>query len=272
MLLPLLFLLAAAPLFDYDRSRPLDVRQDIQVRDISFANLSGGRTQAYVVRPAKKGRYAGVLFVHWYEPESADSNRTQFLQQATELARHGTVSLLVETMWSDPKWFLARDPSADYANSVKQVKELRRALDVLLADPEVDPNRVAYVGHDFGAMYGAVLSGVDRRPKAWALQAGTTSFSDWYLLARKLDQAGRKQVVDELAPLNPVKFIASAAPAPVFLQFGRKDKYVPEAKAQEFFEAAKEPKRIEFYDAGHALNQQAIDDRQPWLIQVLKLP
>ena len=49
------------------------------------------------------------------------------------------------------------------------MKDLRRALDVLLAQPGVDPKRIAYVGHDFGAMYGAVLAGVDRRVSVWAL-------------------------------------------------------------------------------------------------------
>ncbi len=251
MILPLFLFFAAAPV--------------VEVRDIAFASVSGGQTKAYVVSPPKKGSYAGVLFVHWYEPQSADSNRTQFLGQAIELAESGTVSLLIETMWSDPGWFQKRDRSADYRNSLVQVKELGRALDVLLLQPGVDPKRIAYVGHDFGAMYGAVLAGTERRVKAWALQAGTTSFSDWFLLGTKLDPAGRQKIVDELAPLDPVKFIASAAPAPVLFQFGKSDDYVSEAKARQFFAAAKEPKEIRFYDAGHGLNAAAIEDRQSWL-------
>lgn len=258
MIFPLLLFFAAAPA--------------VEVRDIAFANSSWSQTKAYVVSPAKKGSYAGVLFVHWYEPKSADSNRTQFLGQAIDLAQSGTVSLLIETMWSDPRWFQKRDQSADYRNSVSQVKDLGRALDVLLSQPGVDSKRIAYVGHDFGAMYGAVLAGTDRRVKVWALQAGTTAFSDWFLLGTKLDAAGRQKIVDELAPLDPVKFIGSAAPAPVLFQFGRSDDYVPEAKARQFFDAAKEPKEIRFYDAGHGLDAAAIDDRQKWLRSKLGLP
>ena len=55
-------------------------------------------------------------------------------------------------------------------------------LDVLLANSRVDPKRVAYVGHDFGAMYGMVMTGVDQRVSvaAWAAQAfSTTSPSCW---------------------------------------------------------------------------------------------
>ena len=67
------------------------------LRDVNVA----GR-KVYLVRPAGPVK-AAVLFVHWYEPGSADSNRTQFLSQALELAREGVVSLLPETMWSEPE-------------------------------------------------------------------------------------------------------------------------------------------------------------------------
>ena len=238
-----------ASAFDYDRSRPLDIeekgveRGNVVIRDITFANTEGGRTAAYLVTPASGGRGPGVLFVHWYEPKSPLSNRKQFLEQASELAtRIGATSLLIETMWSEPAWFATRKRDDDFENSVRQVKELRRALDVLLAQPSVDAGRVAYVGHDFGAMYGAVLAGVDHRVQAWALHAGTASFSDWFLLGTKLGGDARQRVIDRLAPLDPVLYIAGASPSPVLLQFGNSDHYVPMDRAKAIFDAAREPK------------------------------
>ena len=47
------------------------------------------------------------------------------------------------------------------------------------AHPQIDEARLAYVAHDFGAMYGAVLAGVDPRPQWYVLMAGTPVFSDW---------------------------------------------------------------------------------------------
>ena len=78
-------------------------------------------------------------------------------------------------------------------------------------------------------------------------------------------------MVDELAPLDPAKFIGLAAPAPVLLQFGRSDHYVSESQAQAFYAAAREPREIKFYDAGHGLNQAAVQDRQAWLKLHLRL-
>ncbi len=263
---------ALAQNFDY-RKQAVDLHDTgIEVRDVTFAGASGGRIGAYLVRPSGDLKSApGVLFVHWYDPESHDSNRSQFLGQAIDLAHEGAVSLLIDTMWSDAEWFPRRNRNDDFKNSVEAVKDLRRALDVLLSQKGVDAKRVAYVGHDFGAMYGAVLSSVDRRVSAWALQAGTTSFSDWFLLGTRLSDAERQAVVDTLAPLDPVKHIAAAAPAPVFLQFGNKDPYVPGPRAEAFFKAAKEPKKMQYYDAGHGLNAKAVADRQQWLREQLKL-
>ena len=82
-------------------------------------------------RPAS-GHTPAVLFVHWYEPPKPTSNRTEFVEDAVELARLGTVSLLIDTPWSEPTWFPTRDSEKDYDMSVAQVKEIRRGLDVLL--------------------------------------------------------------------------------------------------------------------------------------------
>src|SRR5437588_9777055 len=89
-------------LFEYNRQLPLDrketgmqERSGVKVYDFSFVNLHGGRTAAYLV-PSVKGRRSAVLFVHWYEPKAQDSNRTQYLEQAVELAKLGTTSLLIE--------------------------------------------------------------------------------------------------------------------------------------------------------------------------------
>ena len=270
---------AAAGQFDYDARLPIDLKENgvelrdgIRVRDVTYAGLKGGRVSAYLVTPPGRYHCAGILFVHWMEPEAKDSNRTQFLGQAVELARKGTISLLIDAPWSDRQWFQKRKREDDYARSVRQVKDLRRALDVLLAQKRVDRKRIAYVGHDFGMMYGALLPSVDGRPAVYALQAGTTSFSDWFLLGRpQLEGKARQKFIDQLAPLDPVKYIGAAEGRPVLMQFGTADRFVPKPKAEEFFAAAKEPKKILFYETGHGLNEQAVKDRQKWLSEHLRL-
>lgn len=66
-------------------------------------------------------------------------------------------------------------------------------------------------------------------------------------------------------------FARRSAPAAVFLQNGRSDKPVPERIVRKSFEYFQNPKRLEFYDAGHELNRAARLDRGKWLEQRLKL-
>ena len=266
-----------ASAFDYPKT-PFDIevvnverRDGVEVRDITFRSVAGGRTAAYLVIAPKTRKAAAILFAHWYEPASSDSNRTQFLPQAIELAKGGATSMLIETLWSEPSWFPKRNPADDFSATVTQVKDFRRALDVLLSQPKIDNTRVAFVGHDLGMMCGAVLAGVDHRVHAWALQAGTTSFSNWYLYMPRLQGDARQAKIDELAPLDPVRYIADASPSPVLMQFGKSDRHVPADKAQAMFDAAREPRIILWYDAGHHLNDQAIADRQEWLRKTLVL-
>ncbi len=266
--------------FSYDRAKPHDVQVvktetregGVEVRDITFANLTGGRTEAYLIVPPGKGPHAAVLYVHWFEPPNPTSNRTQFVNEAVELARSGVVSLLPATMWSDPDWFRTRKREDDLKNSLQQLRELRRAFDVLLAQPGVDAKRAAYVGHDFGAMFGAVMAGVDRRPAAYALQAGTTSFTNWYLFGPPMKEPARSEFIRALSVLDGPANLAKAPPtAPVFLQFATHDRFVTRDQADELYRAVKGPREIAFYEAEHELNDWARRDRIEWLRKVLRL-
>ena len=94
------------------------------------------------------GAHPGALFVHWLGDKPETTNLTEFEPDALVLARDGVTSVLIDAMWSAPGWFnKVRTPGSDYDNSIKQVVDLRRALDLLLAQADVDRGRIAYVGH-----------------------------------------------------------------------------------------------------------------------------
>jgi cephalosporin-C deacetylase-like acetyl esterase len=268
--------------FDFERGGAYEFQRvglekrpgGIVIEDVTFPNLSGGRTAAYLVTPPGRGAHPAALFVHWYESEAKNSNRTQFLEEAVELAHHGLLSLLVETPWSDPQWYAKRDVSKDFDNSVLEVKELRRVISILLSihGREIDTKRLALVGHDFGAMYGILAASADQRVSVIALQAFTSSFSDWFLYnQRALSPEARQAVIDKLAPLDPIKYLPNLGSAPVLLQFSNKDFYVPREKADAIASAVTGPKQVLFYDAGHGLNEQASKDRVAWLRKMLAL-
>ena len=272
-------------LLAHDAGPPLDLkvvgsqrREGVTVDDLTFRGVTAGGApvQAYLVRPSEgAGPFAGVLFVHWFAPPHPTSNRTQFLDEARTLARRGAVSLLVSTFWSDPARYRGRRWQDDYQNTINQAKELRRALDVLTTRPGVDARRLAYVGHDYGAMFGALISGADARPKTFALIAGASRFPDWYLYG----SASGVPAGDDLehfrrqfAPLDPVNAVAGSK-ASFFFQFGEDDRFTPRKDFVELYLAAPSPKRMATYASDHAMSAEIIrHDRAAWLAEQLGLP
>ncbi len=278
--------------FDYDSSVPLDVqvassesRNGVTIRDLTFASPGGDRVSAYLVLPAESAPpppQPAILWVHWLEPHAGDSNRTQFLDEAIALAHQGTISVLPDAFWSTTpeqsegrtQWGWKTNYDHDRDVVIRQVIELRRALDLLLTQPGVDPSRIAYVGHDFGAMVGSLLAAADRRPQSYVLAAGTFSFGSWFVFGSGLTPETAKPYQAQIAVLDPARFIAQAAPARLFFQFATNDFYVPKEAAEMLYNAASEPKQISWIDAGHDLADEqgtARAHRLAWLRQELNL-
>jgi|SRR5579862_855147 len=228
------------------------------------------RVIAEIVAPVRAAASApGILFVHWLG-DAATTNHAEFEPDARALALRGATSVLVDAQWStitnhNVDWFdKVRSTDSDYRSSIAQVIDLRRALDLLSSQPGVDPTRIAYVAHDFGAMYGAVLSGVDKRPRYFVLMAGTTSFADWFLLGKPPADVPAYRA--QMAPLNPLGFLARGTGKGYLFQFAAHDEFVTEQHATEFFQAAPLPRAMYVYDAHHDLKVPlAMHDRLDWL-------
>jgi len=231
----------------------------------------GYRRVMELIRPEGEGSFPAIMYVHWYEPEAHDSNRSQFVEEAKEMASGGTVCLLIETLWSDLDFFLKRTQEDDMQNSIEEVVNIRRAMDLLLSQPDVDPKRFAYVGHDFGGMYGVLAGSLDQRPAQYVIMASTPRFPDWYLYLPKLEGDAREAFIKQMSEVDPIVHVSNLSPASILFQFGTDDPHVPKDRAEEIFAAAKEPKEIMWYASGHGLNVDAATDRKDWLKRKLGL-
>ena len=272
--------------FDYDQKAPLDVREvgieqrgNVAVHDIAYASPKGGRVPAYLVVPGGKGPFAAVIWGHWYMPGSAFLNRKEFLGEAVALAPAGVVSLLPDGPIARPGHIEDQSPlnTQQITDRIHAIVDMRRGADLLLARPDVDPQRLAYVGHSYNADVGGFLSGIDKRFKAFVLMAG--DLSDEQDLNSKEEQEYRKKVgaekydafVAKYGWLDPGKFVGHAAPAVVFLQYATQEDFLNADRARGYAAIVSEPKRLKLYDAAHALNAEARRDRIAFLIEQLKL-
>ncbi|MGA2600822.1 MAG: hypothetical protein ABSH09_27965 [Bryobacteraceae bacterium] len=274
--------------FDYDSALPLDVQETnvsehsgVQVHDIGYASPLGGRVPAYLVVPAREGHFAAILFGHWMMKGSPYRNRTEFLDEAVLLARAGAVSLLIDTPFVRPGFVEEKDllASAQQAAEVsrQQIVDLRRGLDLLLARPDIDPKRIAYVGHSFDAHVGAILAGVDKRIQSFVLMSGAYSDEELFHSNQPDVKKYRKQLGDEKIRTffreygwdDPIHYVSHSSPAAVFLQFASSDQSRQVAKT--YYDAFGDPKKIAIYDATHALDAAARHDRVDWLVRRLSL-
>lgn len=258
-------------LFAYDQNAPFDLRvagvedrDGVKIQDITFVGVPGGDSvSAYLVIPSGNGPFAGILWGHWLGEENC--NRTQYLAEAIELAKSGVVSLLPDAMWSKPDWYGKRVLAEDYANGVRQVIEFRRAMDLLLAQPHVDASRIAFVGHDYSGMYGTLASAADQKASAYVLIAVTPSFYDWAFYAKQPDDPDAYRQQND--PLEIMRHLPQIKNGKFLFQFAAHDEYVPEAKRNEFYATAPEPKTLKVYDdATHQMHTAPIAaDRDAWL-------
>ena len=262
----------------YQRFESKDLRvigkrttDDIESQLLLMQTPFGYRRVAEMYRPTSVSLFAAILYSHWYEPGSPDSNRSQFVEEAKEMARAGAVCLLIETLWSDRDFFLKRTQEDDLQNSFEEVVNTRRAMDLLLFQPNMDPTRFAYVGHDFGGMYGVLAGSLDRRPTHYVIMAATPRFPDWYLYSPKLEDEAREAFIGQMSEIDPITHVPNLYPAEILFQFGTDDPHLPKERADEFFAAAKSPKEIKWYESGHGLNEEATNDRKEWLKQKLEL-
>jgi len=275
--------------FANDRSQPPDEkvspvegRAGVRLFDYSFASPVAGRVPGILVTPDRRGRFPVILFGHWMMNGSPMKNHKEFLEEAVVLARAGVICLLLDAplvragVVEDPELMHGQEANA----ALQMAREWRRALDLMLARPDADGGRVAYVGHSFNSGVGAKLMAVEKRIQSFVLMAGVYSLREFVFdeqnkalveWRKKVGDPAVRAFLEKFPWEDSLEFAKRSGPAAVFLQNGRHDEDIPESIVRKSFEYFQQPKRLEMYDAGHELNSTARTDRVKWLQERLKL-
>jgi hypothetical protein len=270
-----------APLFDYDPQASLDIQAigadrpgaGFTIHNFSFASPKGGRVPAYLVVPDGPGPFAGVLLM----PGSSELRGGPLLWYAQDLAKTGVVSLLLDgpaARFPHGGSSLFRWTEEDRAIVVHYIIDLRRGIDLLTARPEVDPKRLGYIGIGFNGAMGGVLAGVDKRIKAYVLNAAPINYvtqimepsHNLHSALQQVPQAQQQRWAAAYEPVQPEHYIGHAAPAALFFQPVLHDNFTTKADTERLYQAASEPKQITWYDATRdtSLNGETIRDQLAW--------
>jgi dienelactone hydrolase len=212
--------------------RPLAVHDHVAmsgktlaVHTLSFAGANGTRVNAFLIVPRTAGRHPAVLFLH-----GSGGTRQDLLVPAAELATRGAVTMTI----SQPN---------NAATFRPLVVNARRALDLLAARADVDPNRLGLVGYSLGAQTAAILAGDEPRLKAVGIVAGRGNQTTRYWIAR--------------------------AHEPLYFQAGTLDDVVPHPQLVALIRAAPGHPRVSWYPTNHGMSLESFDDQVAWQARVL---
>ncbi|MBV9507119.1 MAG: prolyl oligopeptidase family serine peptidase [Acidobacteriia bacterium] len=263
-------------LYDYDGTLPLDVhtkeissREGYRIAEVSFALPKTGTMSGFLVTPLVKGKKPGIIWMH-------SSGAIGFLGNAVLMGKAGAVSILVGEADGLP------GGTAEQARDqlIADVVGLRRAIDVLSSRDDVDPSRIAIVGHSSGAMMAAVAASIDKRFTAAVYEVGLLGMSVHIATSPGAWAQGvRKQLGEHLAHfleitsvVDDANYIGQAPGIPKLFQSAWYDPGVPRKDAEDFFNASSAPKELKWYDTGHDIDDpQAVIDRIQFLSKALRL-
>ena len=271
---PAVPLAEALRLFEYDARAPIGLRTvskrktgTLTVQEITYASPRGGRVPATLMVPDGPGPFAGILLMH-----GMPGTRAATLREAETLARRGAVTLSIDAPFArrrgEPVQFTRRDRD----QQVQLIVDWRRGVDLLTSRRDVDPKRLAYVGHSYGGAMGGLLAGVETRIRAYAFAVGDGGLVSHVMASgdpdfQRLSRSARERWLAAMEPIEPLRFVGRAAPAHLLFQNGRRDTLVPPSSAEAYQAAGSEPKTVEWYDADHGLDEQATHDRHLWLAE-----
>jgi dienelactone hydrolase len=247
-----------------------DTPGQVTVETVLVPVPGGVPVPAYLVRPAgalPMHSQAGILFLHWLG--QIHSDRSEFLAEATELASRGAVSLLPQGKFP---WVAAPKGTARDVTLVRrQLAAFRDCLHWLATRNYVDRHRVGLAGHDYGAMYGALLANSSPVVHAAVLATPDANWGHWfvkYWLGFKGQQAARYKAL--FTSLQPSRHVARLGRHELF-QWAGQDIYVS-ARVRRVYATQAPRAQVKLYpDSDHQLTDQAQADRDAFLARQLGL-
>lgn len=254
--------------YRYDRKRPLRVtEQELHGSGhyrsrLTFTKPDGHELAGLFIRPRAEGRYPCALLLH-----ALNSSKDEMVRHfGGGLADRGMAALALDAHLHGERQSHRSEQLGplEYLDLAKETLiEYRQALDYLETRPDVDSARVGLLGYSLGGMMGCILAGVDERVQAAVLMvAGDVVQTN----ADRIPAFARGM----LDPVSPSRFAPRISPRPVFFLNGRYDSTISHRASELLHEAAGEPKKVVWADAGHILPPEIAVQGVDWLVEQLR--
>jgi dienelactone hydrolase len=218
-------------------------------------DIDGGASVPSIFQiPRSSQRVPGVVLLHGF------SSRKERMADSIgrSLGDRGVASLAIDlplhgTRDGGLEGLSLRNPLDLVQKWRLAVREASTAIRYLADQPAIDPRRLAIAGYSLGAYLAVIVASDTPLVRAVALAAGgdlpeTTPFAG---LVRTF--------------ADPRKAVRALAGRPLLMVNGRSDRTIQPSQARALFDAAGEPKEIQWYDGGHWPPPAAIELVADWL-------
>ena len=264
--------------FAVDKNLPFELElinemeeDGVRWEHISFQSTPAERIFALFYRAAVSGseKQPAIVFLHGGGARGKDYRRLKIMFQA--LARDGWSVLaidmkhfgerntgLMKTFTEQDKHDKLYNQPSVYLEWVTQtVKDVKRSIDILIEERNVDPQRIGLVGLSRGAIAGTIVGGAEPRLGAVVL-----------LFGGHFDALER----EHLPAACPANYIGRISPRPIFAINGTRDTdMIRETSVAPLHALAKVPKTTHWVDRGHGgLTEEDMALMMKWLRENLK--
>jgi cephalosporin-C deacetylase-like acetyl esterase len=259
---PLAYLEAPAPALDATSS----------MFQVSFASPAGGRVTGVLAVPKSPGPHPGIVVLHGLPSNAMEG----MLGMGYAYAQRGAVVLAINAPWVNRTGTLEFTPQ-DSVDQVQLMKDLQRAVDVLVARADVDVARIAFVGGSYGGAMGAGFIAIESRLAAAALLV-----PDGGLVAHFTNPGGspvsnltlypaaqQQRWLAAMRPIEPITFVHRTLVPKLLVQNGLLDAAVATDDASALHAALPAHASIRWYNAGHSLNAIATEERHVWMASAI---
>jgi dienelactone hydrolase len=269
---------------DYDRQAPINATCGAPThawnctwQRVEFDSPRGGRVTGLLIKPKGVARPAVVLSLH-----GAGQSKSFTWVAAGPLIERGYAVLgLDAALHGDRKGSETAKFRTDLMVTQKvvlqTVVDYRRAMDYLATRKDVGGTAFGVMGLSMGAVQGAILAAADDRVAAALLVSGGGDLETYMAHSSRpgsreaLEALAAPGMKAEAAKMDPVNYVAYIRPRVVWFLNGRRDTVCPPEAAQALHAAARDPKRVIWYDGGHLppsdVAKRVVDE---WIDQALR--
>ncbi len=252
------------------------VRTEEGVQHVIYESPVRGFVTAYLIEPASDGPLPVAIYLH-----PSDGGITKQIDEARQLAGQGYVVMLIDSPKVRPDaWRISEDHAIPNHNRDiyrQQVIDVRRGIDLLAQQPNVDASSISIIGKNIGGGFAGILSGVEDRVGTFVIQAAIPELGKfWPTMAHPVADSMREQVGQErleehaleTAVTDALNYVDLRTDKRVLYQWGEHDDWFSPEQAQEMVTRTTGEVTSIWYDEGHDLmSPDVVRDYVRWLTQ-----